>query len=260
MPIDRNRARYNGRAPRRPRRRRSAPTVKASANTPSGATHSTQPMMTSSASAMASNRLTTVRRAASPDARQRQREQQREHDQRQHVAVRGRGDHVGRDHALEEVGDARQRRRSASARSPASARAQRFRRRLRQREQRESAAAWPRAPKIAETVQTMTIHSTDRAGDPPGTRRLGALGDAGHEQGDDQRDDRHLQRVQPQGADERGDGQRRVVRDRPASASAAEAEQQSEDQRGQRPISAEASRGFLCRLRPVVPLNAASGT
>ena len=55
-------ARYNAASPANAAPPALAPTVKANANTPSGAIHSTQPMITSRASAIASNRPTSVRR------------------------------------------------------------------------------------------------------------------------------------------------------------------------------------------------------
>ena len=93
----------------------------------------------------------------------------------------------------------------------------------------------------------MTIHSTDRAGDPARPRRLGALGDAGHQQGDDQRDDGHLQRVEPQGADEADDCRARLVRRRPRRQRRTAPSDQPEDQRGQRPISAKLRRRLSAR-------------
>ena len=68
---------------------------------------------------------------------------------------------LSRDDALEEVGDARQRRRPPSARCRRAPLCSACGRAARQREQLASAATIITAPKIAEAVQMMTIHSTD---------------------------------------------------------------------------------------------------
>ncbi len=112
-------------------------------------------------------------------------------------------------------------------------------------------------------------------GDPARLRGLGALGDADDEQRDDQRDNGHLERVQPQGADKRCDAQR-IAACRFTQLACQDAGNEAQDQRGERVISAEIrgaaagggfartfrQRGFLNRKmkRSVLPLIAGSCT
>ena len=119
-------------------------------------------MMTSSASPIASKRLTTERRALGADRAEREREQQREDTSGSTSPLRRGGEHIVGDHALEEIGDARKRRGAlllyAAAAPPCSALAV---------APRATGTPWSEtaimtAPKIDETVQMMTIHSTER--------------------------------------------------------------------------------------------------
>ena len=162
-------------------------------------------MITSSASPIASNRLTTERRPSAPIRAERQREQHGEHDQRQDVAVgRGGKDIVG-DDALEEVGDPRERRRRflldpgerglEPRGRPARQREQVGQQHDRQRAEDRGCGADDHDPQDRPAAMR------------PAERGFGAFGDADDEQRDDQRDDGHLERVEPQGADEGGAGE-----------------------------------------------------
>ena len=76
-------------------------------------------------------------------------------------------------------------------------------------------------PNMADAVHTMTIHNTERPAMRPAERRFPALGDSGHQQRNDQRDDGHLERIQPQRADKPRDTERAAADARrcsPASA------------------------------------------
>ena len=111
-------------------------------------------------------------------------------------------------------------------------------------------------PNTAEAVQITTIQNTDRPAIRPRVRGLRALGDANDEQRHDERDDSHLQRVQPQGPDEAcRSGQR--TRGRPVRGAANETRNEPKDERGQRPISAETAL-FLAAGPASSALNAAS--
>ena len=96
-----------------------AQTARISANTPIGATHSTQCTITIIASAMAWKKPTICVRARRFDAGQREAEEQREHHQRQHRALRGGGDRIAGDDRGERIGPAG---RCGSGASPAALR------------------------------------------------------------------------------------------------------------------------------------------
>ena len=66
-------------------------------------------------------------------------------------------------------------------------------------------------PKIADAVQMMTIHSTDRPAIRPARAASAPLRDADDQQRDDQRNDGHLERVEPQPADHARHLQRRLA-------------------------------------------------
>ena len=76
--------------------------------------------------------------------------------------------------------------------------------------------------------------------------RLGGAGDAGYEQRDDQRDDRHLQRIEPQRADDRSDLDQRLAQAVAGLGRQCPADQ-ADDQRHEHPPGARAADRLGCR-------------
>ena len=144
-------------------------------------------------------------------------------------------------HALEEVDDARKRRRRLVARRRRAPPAARPRSRAAAGTARVSSRIIDRAEHRRERADDDDPqHRT--AGDPPAARRLRALGDADDQQRHDERDDGHLERVQPQAC-------RRTpaVAETPARIGAARPPantpaSKADDERRKRPIGAEARR------------------
>src|SRR4029079_10944599 len=182
-----------------------------------------------------------------------------EDHQRQDVAI-GRGsEHIVGDHALEELSDPRERRRRLLLHA-GKRRLQPGRGQMRQRKQMRKQQRPDRTEHRRERADDDDAQH-GAAGDAPTERGLGALGAADHRQGDDQRDDRHLEGVEPQGADEPGDCEQIAPRTF-GQAHRHRAEREPDQQRSERIISAKctaagrlAQRGFrnLKMKRSVLP-------